>query len=422
MKRIILAALITVITVIGFSMYQQQDVGYLQIRFGEFAFESSLLVVLGALLVLMFVLSMLYHFVSSFINVFVQFGRRHQQRKQEKARQALSQGFIELAEGRFDKAEKILLAQVQYSDYPLLAYMGAARAAQQQGATDRRDQYLQLAHEVTPEADIAISLTQAEMQLARQQNEQALATLNVLSERVPKHTAVLRLFAQTCERLHDWDKVLDLLPELKKQQVLAAEEIVQLEIRAWSGVLRELAEDNNHEALLARWKALPKPLQAEAEVVMHYARALVHTEADGDAEQVLRQYLDKHWDEAVIEQYAELDVLGDGKQLEMAEKWLQQHPYNAHLLYALGKMCLHRSLWGKARSYFEASLGVEPRAQTYLKLARLLEEHMHDTEAAQEYYRQGLHLLAGQHIEARRLSRETSVVEADDAKPVLKIV
>ena len=33
--------------------------------------------------------------------------------------------------------------------------------------------------------------------------------------------------------------------------------------------------------------------------------------------------------------------------------------------------------------------------ENYLKLARLLEEHMNDQDAAQEHYRLGLHLLAG---------------------------
>ncbi len=103
----------------------------------------------------------------------------------------------------------------------------------------------------------------------------------------------------------------------------------------------------------------------------------------------------------------------DKKQLEMVESWLDDHQQNPHLLLALGKMCTSLSLWGKAKSYLEASLAVNPIPQNFLRLARLLEEHMAEPAAAQEYYRQGLHLLAGDYGEevlnkaAQDFARET---------------
>jgi HemY protein len=109
----------------------------------------------------------------------------------------------------------------------------------------------------------------------------------------------------------------------------------------------------------------------------------------------LRLSLNQSWHDSTIVLYAELDVMVDSKQLEIAEGWLKDHQQNAYLLLALGKMCITRSLWGKARNYLEASIAINPMPENYLKLARLLEEHMNDQPAAQEYYRQGLHLLAG---------------------------
>ena len=40
--------------------------------------------------------------------------------------------------------------------------MAAARAAQELGAYDRRDEYLRLAHDTTPDAEVAIGIVQAE--------------------------------------------------------------------------------------------------------------------------------------------------------------------------------------------------------------------------------------------------------------------
>jgi HemY protein len=109
----------------------------------------------------------------------------------------------------------------------------------------------------------------------------------------------------------------------------------------------------------------------------------------------------------------------DNKQLEMAEGWLKEHQHNAWLLLALGKMCISRSLWGKARNYLEASISICPMPENYLKLARLLEEHMEEPAAAQEYYRQGLHLLAGDYGE-EILNRDAHDFERET--PQLKIV
>jgi hypothetical protein len=47
------------------------------------------------------------------------------------------------------------------------------------------------------------------------------------------------------------------------------------------------------------------------------------------------------------------DTLG---RIARAEKWLEKHPEDARLLLALGRLCREQQLWGKAQSYFEASL------------------------------------------------------------------
>ena len=55
-------------------------------------------------------------------------GLRYSHRQAEKARNALVKGLIEMSEGRFYQAEKILLKQVEHSDTALLNYLIAARS------------------------------------------------------------------------------------------------------------------------------------------------------------------------------------------------------------------------------------------------------------------------------------------------------
>lgn len=419
MNRLLYILLISAITIVGFTMYQHKDLGHISFSFIGTNFETNLVVFGAAVLCALFVVLVFMKTWELLHKVFIYLGSRRKQHLTEKAHLSLSQGLIEYAEGRFEQAEKILLQQVEYSDNRLLVYLSAARAAQQLGAHDRRDEYLRKAHIEAPQADIAIGLTKAELQLAHDQNEQALATLTQLNELSENHTYVLTLLANTYKHLHDWDNLKEILPALKKHGKLSAESFLGFEIIVCNGQLTSLAKNRDSSQLIQYWDHIPHHLKTLPEVVEHYARQLIRVDAAGEAEKVLRLYLNKNWHESSIVLYSELDVMVDNKHMDMAESWLKEHQHNAWLLLALGKMCISHSLWGKARNYLEASIAINPMPENYLKLARLLEEHMDDLAAAQEYYRQGLHLLAGDYGEdvlnkdAHDFERET---------PQLKIV
>jgi HemY protein len=326
---------------------------------------------------------------------------------------------IEYAEGRFEQSEKTLMGSINHSDDRFPVLMNAARAAQQLKAHDRRDDYLSKAYEEEPDADFAVCLTKAELQLAHDQNEQALATLSQLHENNPDHTYVITLLVNTYRHLRDWDNLLKILPTLKKQATMSDESFLDFEVEVCIGQMDDLAKQHDKHALIAFWEEVPAHLTNLHVIVEHYARKLLLIDATEEAEKALRLFLNSNWHESTIMLYSELDIVVDNKQLEMVEAWLKDHQNDAYLLLSLGKMCISRSLWGKARSYLEASIAISPMPVSYLKLARLLEEHMTDIDAAQTAYREGLLLLAGEDIDNRKTdTTEDKTTQA----PCLKIV
>ncbi len=419
MNRLLYILLISAITIVGFTMFQHKDLGQISVSFAGNTFETNLVVFGAAILCFLFLVLV---FIKSWLlikHAFTYLGSRREKRLTEKAQLSLSQGLIEYAEGHFEQAEKTLLQQIKYSNNRLAIYLTAARAAQQLGAHDRRDEYLHKALLEAPDAEIAIGLTKAELQLAHEQNEQALATLTQLNQLSENHTYILTLLANTYKHLQDWDNLKEILPAFKKHGKLSAESFLSFEIAVCNGQLSNLAKTHDHDQLADYWKQTPQHLKTLPVVIEHYARLLVSIDAAGEAEKTLRLYLDKNWQESSIILYSELNVLVDNKQLEMAESWLKEHQHNAWLLLALGKMCISRALWGKARNYLEASISISPMPENYLKLARLLEEHMDDSAAAQEYYRQGLHLLTGECSDEILLKHST---ELEKETPQLQIV
>ncbi|MGH8711248.1 MAG: hypothetical protein ACREVA_08020, partial [Burkholderiales bacterium] len=83
------------------------------------------------------------------------------------------------------------------------------------------------------------------------------------------------------------------------------------------------------------------------------------------------------------------------KQIERAETRLFDHPDDACLLLTLGKLCAHQGLWGKAQSYLEASISVEPTVTAHRELAKL-HEKIGQSEAADVHYRKSLDLAVQQ--------------------------
>jgi len=78
--------------------------------------------------------------------------------------------------------------------------------------------------------------------------------------------------------------------------------------------------------------------------------------------------------------------------IERAERWLLERERDAQLLATLGRLCAHAELWGKARSFLEASLSFEESRAARLDLARLA-ERLGQSEAAARHYRKAAELL-----------------------------
>ncbi|MGD2052596.1 MAG: heme biosynthesis HemY N-terminal domain-containing protein [Gammaproteobacteria bacterium] len=421
MKRLLFVLLSSAIIIAGYAMYSRNDLGLMQVSFAEYYYEANLLEVgLGVLGVIFTCLLLAYTF-SLMKKLAGLLGKKRSQQLAEKARHSLEQGLIELSEGRFAQAEKMLLQKIGHNENALLAYLTAARAAQYQGAHDRRDEYIRCAHRSAPDADIAIGLTQAELQMDHNQFEQALATLNHLNALSPHHSYVLKLLAKTHCRLADWDRLRRLLPEVKKAGAITDDKLLSLEIETWCGLISDRSKTGNVNVLTELWDEIPRNMKLIPEIIEHYARELVKLHASGEAEQVLRDYLSNHWIDSTVMLYAELDVMAGEKQIEIVEQWLQDHQHNEYLLFALGKMCINRNLWSKARNYLEASLSVKPMPATYLKLAQLLEDHMDERRQAQEYYRQGLHMLAGDYGEDA-LAKAENDFQRVIMKPELRVI
>ncbi len=381
-------SLLVVAMTVALTLLALHDPGYLLLSYGRWTVELTLVVAVLLLVLLFFVShgALLSGYRVKSLPRRTRLWRS--KRQQGKAADCLSTGLVELAEGRWKDAEKNLLRFTDKSESPLLNYLAAARAAHAQGAYDRRDNYLKQAIQAMPTADIAVGLTQAEMQLQHGQLEQALASMEHLKRIAPKHKYVTKLLVGVYEQLHDWRKMLNHLAELRRG-VYSDAQYAQLEERAYLGLLRDGAQAADASQLQALWESMPRHCQQSRQFIDIYLRRLLQLRQGHYAEPVLRQALEQHWDETLAGLYGLMEA-DTQAQLRQAEKWLQRHGQDANLLLSLGRLCMRLEIWGKARSYLEASINLGGGAGAHLLLARLLEQQGEQAQAAQ-HLRLGFH-------------------------------
>jgi HemY protein len=397
MKRTYLLAVLAIVVAAALGIAIAKHSGYVLIAYGGFRYQSGLWAALGALVgivLLLLVLRYLVGLVLTSTGVVNPWSRRNRSRR---TRIAVEQGQLDLAEGRWSSAQRHLQRAAEAERQPLLYYLGAARAANEQGRVEERDNLLERALERQPQAELAIALTHAQLQMDRGESDGALDALQAMQARHPHNAQVLRLL----QRLHlergDWPALIRLLPDLRKHKVLPASELAELEQRAWGqnlGLAATRGEDQQtaRQALERAWQQLTAAQRQEPRLVLAYAEQLRQVGAQGEAEQVLRAALKREYESHLARLYGLVRGDDPARQLQTAEGWLKDHPQDPSLLLTLGRLSLQNRLWGKARDYLESSLNLQRNPEACAELARLL-AGLGETERSNQLFQEGLGLL-----------------------------
>lgn len=304
----------------------------------------------------------------------------HQRRAQNKARAAFVSALRNYFEGRFGKAQRFAETAMRAGESPGLSALLAARAAHGMRAFGARDEYLARAAELSAEDAGARLMSQAEMLLDERRYHDALEVLRQLPE---KHTAALRLELRAQQLARNWDQVLALIPLLDRRKVFEPPVVEQLRRQAVIESLKRRSIDT--AGLREFWWKLPAEQKREPRIAAAAAQGFASLGECAEALRIIESALAAQWDQGLLALYAECPGPNAVEQLQRAESWLKQHPRDPVLLLVLGRLCARQELWGKAQSYLDASLAIEPTHSAHIELARLLERAGKADEAAEQY-------------------------------------
>jgi len=391
MRRLILFLALLIVSVwLGLKVVHHP--GFLLLVYQPWMVQMPLWFALLSLIVAFLVFYLLidsidrFHFLVFRVKNWLRF--RREQQSYSKTQQGLSY----LIEGRWEKAERSFLGGVNQTVDPMINYLGAAKAAQEQKAYERRDQYIQKAYHVAPHSALAIGLTQAELEWEQNQLEHAIATLNHLRQKSPRHPRILKLLEKIYARLGDWQNLLLLLPSLRKAKLLTVDEAEIFEKNMYCEILMHMNTASLDE-LHHVWHDMPRAIRKNSDVVAAYVKQILRFPETKEAEDLIRKTLKYTWHPTLVTLYGSLPFTQLNRQLVVVGAWLKIYGPHPELLLVLGKLCVRVQLWGKAKDYFERCLATGPYPLASLEYGKLLEQ-LHEKDEALKKYKEGLMGLA----------------------------
>lgn len=379
--RWLISFLVLVVLAVGLALAGRYDPGYAVLVYPPWRIEVSFIAFILLMVAIVSGAYLLTRLAITTLNLPRIVREQRAQRESQRHDSDFIEGLRAWLEGRYQDAEQALGNWQGESARRGLARVIAARAADEIRALPRRDLHLNDAAQHG--AQLAAHLADAEMRLDNQDVTGTLAAVAASKSLAPQQTALMRVELSARQQSGHWEEVQKLTEMLMRANALDLAQANQLRRAAHIEMLKRSSADDH--ALLEYWKKLPEKLKTDPLLARAAANAFVDSGGHDTALDILEAALRQEWHEELVILYGNIRGSSPTRQIEQAEKWLRAFPRDADLLLTLAKLCSAQALWGKAQSYLEASLALEPSADAHVRMAELREKAGQVGEACKHY-------------------------------------
>lgn len=377
---------------IGLALVGRTETGYVLFIYPPYRVEISLvlftIVALGGFALLYFASRVAHQVFALPVRVRAYRARRRQARAQGALIASLQAYF----EGRYARAEKDAARAYAGGSAPGLAALIGARAAHRLRDFEARDRWLDRAEGVGDAVRVARTLTRAELALEERDFASARDILQSLPSAGSKAAPGQQMLLRAERGAGNWEAVERMATQLAKQDAISPAFAEEARIQAAVELLKRDAGER--KALEARWRGLSERERTHPRVAEAAALRATALGATALAREIVEKSLAQEWSHTLVLAYGEVpalepaDCIAEARtRIERAERWLHERPEDPSLLAALGRLCVHAELWGKAQSYLEASLSLEESRAAHLDLARLSARLEREVDAQRHYRR-----------------------------------
>ena len=361
-----------------------RDPGLVMLSYDGHQITTGLWTFLFVAVIAFLAIKFLFSTIASLLSSRQIFGRWSANRRRSSAKRQTEQGLLLMAEEEWSDARKSLVGGVKGASTPLLNYLQAAYASNELGQAKRRDDLLAKAVKESPDAQFALDLAAARMQIGgpiagtvggkneadHSELDAGLEKLLKLRDQAPRHQIVAEFIARAYEKKGDFSALESQLADVKRMRKEHPEDVARMETAiARHKILGAFEKDGDGPGALGAWKRASKGVRLDSGLVTEVASNLASGNALEQAGELLADALSEEWNPAWLSQFINLPGI-ESQQAKQASSWLKSHSKDAQVLLLAARSEAGKENWAKAQSYAQKSEELMPSAAARVELAR----------------------------------------------------
>ncbi|KEQ00154.1 putative enzyme of heme biosynthesis [Snodgrassella alvi SCGC AB-598-J21] len=300
---------------------------------------------------------------------------------------ALNHAGLAYFEGRYQFAEREaerVLRNKQGQHSRALALLLAAHSADQMDDSTTRDRYLDEIAKLPEKQQLSRYLLLAQSALSQHNDQQARSALEAAAKINPNLTQLVKLQLRYDWEKHDAQGVLEAVDKLSRAGALSESEQNNYQYWAYRQLLANVKEPGELKSSLNLIPVDERESTLSANIAEKYLQLGMYTQAL----KWVKKYYPRTHDASLLPAFNQanqyLSSKEQQKNMVTVDKWLQQNPQAPDLLLLMGELSYQQQLWGKAKTYLEASLQASNNNVTRLLLAKVLEQSGQSEAAEQQ--------------------------------------
>lgn len=279
------------------------------------------------------------------------------QRKRKKAQRQTLEGLMKMSEGDYSKAEKLISRNAKHADDPVLNYIKAAEAAQQQGDFLSANKYLMDASKEAGQNSVAVELARTRLLLQQDKLPAARSAIDSLLEFAPNNVEALRLAIEIYQKSKAYRALDNIIEGIGQRSFLDDAEFEALSHLADDGILDEILNEEGQEGLLKWWENQPSRRKRSVYTRAALIQRLIDSDDHDSAAEIALETLKKFEDEQLELLFKQLTRLQAEKESKLVKLLAKRggkasSHYTDDYARSLGYIYTREGLFEQAKPYF----------------------------------------------------------------------
>lgn len=383
------------------------DPGLMVISYGQNSWELPLVLGLLVIIAAFAILYLIFNFLFGIFRAPKKAREWNKSRQNKSAQNDTLRGYARLIEGNWEQGEKDLVKRLDHCKTPMLNFLGAAYAAQQQQNYTKRDEYLAKAEQIDPANRMAIDITRARMLTQAGDYAQAKTLLGEMHQHAPGNKTILRLMTDVFQKTEDWAGAKALLPKLSRTKALPEDKLIALDVSIREANFNDAVPDGANISTLKQYKKLAIKQKKNSRMAALYAGRMIKEGQLATAEGIVRKAIKKDWSSELAKLYGQTRVQNLRNQISFATTWLQDHEDDANVHLTLARLNFAHDQTDKARQYYNSAIELGAGDEAFYELGKFYEMEGNE-KMALSYYKKGIEDSISDGKSALALSQQTT--------------